>query len=717
MNCRNNFFYKILLSCFFVLLIPALILCAAMVKQIQDENQARAIQECHDRVILLTKTLDEKFMEMDSMGTRLSFANWVNKAKSDSPIMTRDFDLLKKREISYDLYVYSSTIGVAKSVALALPKKKMIIDSVSWWEDIRYFNSINIRDSATQQKILALLQSQNYFILQPVQSPQENTDNNFILIRKLEYSTPSRASLIFYIDGQELQKYVSSTENDRLLSLQISQENHVVYTSQSGNKVPAKNTYTETISSSYYNWKYVFQIERTTESILNQFTIFAAALLVFLIASCLGAYLLARITYYPFVSLVNKIGVKTQQKENVLTAIERSFQKLHIENQNLQQLSQQYFDDARNNFIINLLWGSFDSEKIQERLNSFQLNLQENMYYQVFLIQYQESASDSSRAVVNLRIQDFLDKYGVSHLLLNVLDSTGTVLICAFLKNTDVADCGIHLPEFIGATSHDKGCTFVGTLEKGFVGISKSYQNAKEKSKRPSSMTALNSPEMQYYYPLDWQMQLINHIKSGNEKVSLRIIRELENENLKRRLTLEENNHVTAMIFETLTRIAEEMELDFANDRAEFARALSSEDPTWSWDFLAGFIEVLCCRIDYFNSEPTIEIGQRILAFVKANCCDSSLSLQVIADQFGISVPSVSKIFKNTFKVNYIDYLHLLRVHRAKEYFDNGETDILFVAQKTGYENESTFKRAFLRIESTTPRKYVNRLTEKKASH
>ncbi len=266
-------------------------------------------------------------------------------------------------------------------------------------------------------------------------------------------------------------------------------------------------------------------------------------------------------------------------------------------------------------------------------------------------------------------------------------------------------------------TFHDKAYIFVGTLEKGFVGISKSYQNAKEKSKLPSDMTVLNSPEIQYYYPLDWQMQLINHIKSGNEKVSLKIIRELESENLRRRLTLEGNNRVTTMIFETLIRIAEEMELDFADAGKEFARTLSSEDYTWAWDFLFGFVKVLCGRVDYFNSEPTMENGRRILDYVEANCCDSSLSQQVIADQFGISVPSVSKIFKNTFKVNYIDYLHLLRIHRAKEYFDAGETDVLFVAQKTGYENESTFKRAFLRIESTTPRKYVHQLAEQKKEH
>ncbi len=35
---------------------------------------------------------------------------------------------------------------------------------------------------------------------------------------------------------------------------------------------------------------------------------------------------------------------------------------------------------------------------------------------------------------------------------------------------------------------------------------------------------------------------------------------------------------------------------------------------------------------------------------------------------------------------------------------------MLAVAKKTGYENETTFKRAFLRVESITPRKYVQQI-------
>ena len=83
---------------------------------------------------------------------------------------------------------------------------------------------------------------------------------------------------------------------------------------------------------------------------------------------------------------------------------------------------------------------------------------------------------------------------------------------------------------------------------------------------------------------------------------------------------------------------------------------------------------------------------------------------QQLSSLFHISRSMVSKIFKTAAKVNFIDYLHLLRVQKAKSFFDAGERDILAVAKKTGYENETTFKRAFLRVESITPRKYVQQI-------
>ena len=68
----------------------------------------------------------------------------------------------------------------------------------------------------------------------------------------------------------------------------------------------------------------------------------------------------------------------------------------------------------------------------------------------------------------------------------------------------------------------------------------------------------------------------------------------------------------------------------------------------------------------------------------------SELSQQDIAGIFQISRPMVSKIFKETARMNFIDYLQKKRVERAKEQFDEGNPDVILVGEMRDLETIST---------------------------
>jgi len=159
-----------------------------------------------------------------------------------------------------------------------------------------------------------------------------------------------------------------------------------------------------------------------------------------------------------------------------------------------------------------------------------------------------------------------------------------------------------------------------------------------------------------------------------------------------------------------------DLRLSIEGVREEFSKVVHSNDREWIWDYLFGFAEVLCKRMGYFDNRKDSDVGALLLQYVEAHFQDYSLSLQTLADHFQLSRSAVSKLFKKAKYINFIDYLHLLRVQSAKAKFDAGETDVRAVAKAVGYENEITFKRAFLRTESVTPREYVklNRKREEK---
>lgn len=100
-------------------------------------------------------------------------------------------------------------------------------------------------------------------------------------------------------------------------------------------------------------------------------------------------------------------------------------------------------------------------------------------------------------------------------------------------------------------------------------------------------------------------------------------------------------------------------------------------------------------------------LGENIVKYVDENYMHSGLSQQDIAERFGVSRPTVSKTFKETKNMNFVDYLHKKRVEHAKELITKGNYDVLKVAKESGFENEVTFKRAFVKNEGITPRAYI----------
>jgi len=358
--------------------------------------------------------------------------------------------------------------------------------------------------------------------------------------------------------------------------------------------------------------------------------------------------------------------------------------------------------------LINLLVGYFNSDTINKDIARFRVPLHENMLFQVVILMHENShLAEEDGFKQFMRLKEYLNQQMVTFELIEAVNGDiVAILYVAQEENRQRLPTKEQLEMHFKVEQNVK--LIIGTPEEGLIGISKSYQFAKELIASPVSQVAtLNLMEKRYYYPIDWEIQLIHQLKVGNDKVVSTILTELKKENLERNLPAEAARKVTSLIFETFVRIMEDTDLDAPKAREEFEMIQQSDDVGWSWDYLLAFAKLICNRMEYFNLTSTRDIGIEILAYVEKNYCNSNLSLQLIADLHDLSVSAISKIFKATVKVNFSDYLQLLRVHRAKEYFDKGETDVAETARKVGYENEITFKRAFQKAEFLTPRKYV----------
>lgn len=101
------------------------------------------------------------------------------------------------------------------------------------------------------------------------------------------------------------------------------------------------------------------------------------------------------------------------------------------------------------------------------------------------------------------------------------------------------------------------------------------------------------------------------------------------------------------------------------------------------------------------NSKP-----QELIDYINNNCFNSNFSLNIMADQFNMSVSNISYYFKTYIHHNISDYINELRIERAKKLLVETDINVQDIVLKIGYLNVSSFIRKFKQITGVTPGKY-----------
>lgn len=101
---------------------------------------------------------------------------------------------------------------------------------------------------------------------------------------------------------------------------------------------------------------------------------------------------------------------------------------------------------------------------------------------------------------------------------------------------------------------------------------------------------------------------------------------------------------------------------------------------------------------------------RKIAEYLDRNYASPSLSLQQLADHFGISPSYVSRSFKEELGVSFSSYLTNLRMEQAKTLLCNPEYKTYAIATQVGYTDLPHFTKSFKKFTGLSPSDYRKRL-------
>lgn len=106
------------------------------------------------------------------------------------------------------------------------------------------------------------------------------------------------------------------------------------------------------------------------------------------------------------------------------------------------------------------------------------------------------------------------------------------------------------------------------------------------------------------------------------------------------------------------------------------------------------------------RAESLRRLAAQVIRYVEEHYDDANLSVNSIGERFELKGSYLSKLFKNETGEALPDYIHKLRIDRAKRMIRDRRSPIGEIARFVGYNDAATFIRVFKKYEGITPGKF-----------
>lgn len=108
-------------------------------------------------------------------------------------------------------------------------------------------------------------------------------------------------------------------------------------------------------------------------------------------------------------------------------------------------------------------------------------------------------------------------------------------------------------------------------------------------------------------------------------------------------------------------------------------------------------------------SNKNADVISRVFDYINKNF-HKEITLELVAGEIGMSPQYLSKIFKEKYGTNFIDYITKKRLEYAEELLKNENRNIKEISKMVGYEDSNYFCKVFKKDTGLTPKQYRTKI-------
>lgn len=694
----------------------------------QAERRHAADQQRTAQGQRIAEIVDNAWDSAIEAGNFLRSSTWVQKYMSETDVFAQEFGPLRQREFSQSLTALCASTDLIRGISIWYPQKDIVVSSAGWFSSEEY-EAYAARKFQTPDGFLADYVLQREKAFGPLLSNEFAFSNTgyLVYIQQMDILAAPRALTMVFIDKAALQKLLGRVCGEQVAGFVLTgteDRTYLVY----GRAADEAGFYKEVFPSQNMMLNYTLFF-RPAVTPLTENLGGAVILIALSLAGVFLAYGLASFQYSPLNRLIRKASERAGKRRPWTAASipsRHASTKLYDDNETLEHTLASYRHALRDQTNAQLLKGYF-TEDVSEELHLHDIPFTYQYWYIVLVFRQQqedglsapEDAQRQIRLLVTLKQALQHTQCGQMHCEL-VENIEGHVAVIAEFSRAPGDEAAVDLGETLydALAEQELECSvFAARPRKGLMGISVAYQEAKETmQEQPAKFgVTLARPSAQYYYPLDWESQLIRAMREGNAKLTQAILRQLYEENAALHLSHTLIQRVATLLYETMRRIIFEAKLPAET-------FLEIEEPQYAGSLTQVFRmaerAALCiCEQTLRKKEATsVGINQSLVEYVDENVFDPELSLNMLSDIFGVSNASISRLFKNATGDTFYNYITDRRMRRAQELLRLRGYSPKGMAAEVGYDNEYSFKRAFVRQYGITPKEYAERESQHEAN-